>query len=175
NRDLRERVSEGRFREDLFYRLNVVQLDVPPLRVRKSDIPALAHHFLRRFAQENGREIRDFSNDALKALLAYPWPGNVRELENAIERAVVMCNGELLEAEQLPGHSGQAALEMGVLVPGITLDELERMAIMQALEAASGSTAQAAEMLGVSRRKIQYRLKEWGLTGVWSQEGEAAD
>jgi DNA-binding NtrC family response regulator len=175
NRDLRERVIEGRFREDLFYRLNVVQLDVPPLRVRKSDIPALALHFLRRFAQENGREIRDFSNEALKALLAYPWPGNVRELENAIERAVVMCDGELIEGEHLPGHSGQAALEMGVLVPGITLDELERMAIMQALEAASGSTAKAAEMLGVSRRKVQYRLKEWGLTGVWSQEGEASD
>jgi two-component system response regulator HydG len=149
-----------------------VQLDVPPLRVRKSDIPTLAHHFLRRFAAENGREIRGFSDEALKSLLCYPWPGNVRELENAIERAVVMCPEDVIESEYLPSRTGNAAVEMGILVPGITLDELERMAILQALEAASGSTAKAAEMLGISRRKIQYRLKEWGLTGVWNQEAD---
>jgi DNA-binding NtrC family response regulator len=170
NRDLQERVKAGTFREDLFYRLNVVQLDVPPLRVRKSDIPTLAHHFLRRFAEENGRDIRGFSDEALKSLLTYPWPGNVRELENAIERAVVMCPEQEIGSEYLPSRTGNSAVEMGILVPGITLDELERMAILQALEAASGSTAKAAEMLGISRRKIQYRLKEWGLTGVWSQE-----
>ncbi|HEX6240529.1 MAG TPA: sigma-54 dependent transcriptional regulator, partial [Polyangiales bacterium] len=174
NRDLRERVKAGSFREDLFYRLNVVQIDVPPLRVRKSDIPTLAAHFLRRFASENERCIEGFSSEALKSLLAYPWPGNVRELENAIERAVVMCSGTTIEPELLPGHGTQAGTELGMLVPGITLDELERMAIMQALEAASGSTARAAEMLGVSRRKIQYRLKEWGLTGVWTHEVEVA-
>ncbi len=172
NRDLRERVKDGRFRADLFYRLNVVQLDVPPWRVRKSDIPTLAQHFLRRFAGENERNIQGFSDAALKALLAYPWPGNVRELENAIERAVVMCSGESIETDHLPGNDSGAVVEMGILVPGITLDELERMAIMQALEAASGSTAKAADLLGVSRRKVQYRLKEWGLTGVWSQESE---
>jgi DNA-binding NtrC family response regulator len=174
NRDLRERVKDGTFREDLFYRLNVVQLEVPPLRVRKSDIPALASFFLRRFVKENERSISGFSNDGLKAMLAYPWPGNVRELENAVERAVVMCNEDSIGPEHLPGFgSGNASPEMGILVPGITLDELERMAIMQALEAASGSTAKAADMLGVSRRKVQYRLKEWGLTGVWSQEPES--
>jgi DNA-binding NtrC family response regulator len=170
NRDLQERVKAGSFREDLYYRLNVVQLDVPPLRVRKSDIPTLAHHFLRRFAEENARNIHGFSDEALKSLLTYPWPGNVRELENAIERAVVMCPEQVIGSEYLPSRTGDAAVEMGILVPGITLDELERMAILQALEAASGSTAKAAEMLGISRRKIQYRLKEWGLTGVWSQE-----
>jgi DNA-binding NtrC family response regulator len=175
NRDLRERVKAGSFREDLFYRLNVVQLDVPPLRARKSDIPTLAHHFLHRFAKENERKIHGFSDDALKAMLSYPWPGNVRELENAIERAVVMCGGDEIGSEHLPARSGEAALEMGILVPGITLDELERVAILQALEAASGSTAKAAEMLGVSRRKVQYRLKEWGLTGVWSQEADEAE
>jgi DNA-binding NtrC family response regulator len=173
NRDLQERVKAGSFREDLYYRLNVVQVDVPPLRVRKSDIPTLAHHFLRRFAAENGREIRGFSDEALKSLLCYPWPGNVRELENAIERAVVMCPEDTIGTEHLPSRTEQSAAEMGILVPGITLDELERMAIMQALEAASGSTAKAAEMLGVSRRKVQYRLKEWGLTGVWSQESDS--
>jgi DNA-binding NtrC family response regulator len=172
NRDLQERVKAGSFREDLYYRLNVVQLDVPPLRVRKSDIPTLAHHFLRRFVAENDREIRGFSDDALKSLLSYPWPGNVRELENAIERAVVMCPEEVIGGEYLPARTAAAAVELGILVPGITLDELERMAILQALEAAAGSTSKAAEMLGISRRKIQYRLKEWGLTGVWSQEDQ---
>jgi DNA-binding NtrC family response regulator len=172
NRDLVERVKAGSFREDLYYRLNVVQLDVPPLRVRKSDIPMLAHHFLRRFAAENGRELRGFSDEALRSLLSYPWPGNVRELENAIERAVVMCSDDMIGSEHLPARATDKSVELGVLVPGITLDELERMAILQALEATSGSTAKAAELLGVSRRKIQYRLKEWGLTGVWSQELE---
>jgi DNA-binding NtrC family response regulator len=173
NRDLRELVKLGSFREDLFYRLNVVQIDVPPLRVRKSDIPTLAMHFLRRFADENGRDISGFTHDALRAMLAYPWPGNVRELENAIERAVVMCSEASIGPELLPGHGGgESTLEMGVLVPGITLEELERLAILQALEAASGSTAKAAEMLGVSRRKVQYRLKEWGLTGVWTHDTE---
>jgi DNA-binding NtrC family response regulator len=173
NRDLRERVKAGSFREDLFYRLNVVQLDVPPLRARKSDIPTLAQHFLTRFAKENGRDIRGFSDDALKAMLVYPWPGNVRELENAIERAVVMCGGDTIDSEHLPARGTNASVEMGLMVPGITLDELERMAIMQAMEAASGSTAKAAEMLGVSRRKVQYRLKEWGFTGVGSHENDA--
>ena len=87
-----------------------------------------------------------------------------------IERAVVMCDDDSIGAELLPGHGAEATLEMGMLVPGITLEELERLAILQALEAASGSTAKAAEMLGVSRRKVQYRLKEWGLTGVWTHD-----
>jgi DNA-binding NtrC family response regulator len=106
NRDLRELVKLGGFREDLFYRLNVVQIDVPPLRVRKSDIPTLATHFLRRFAEENARAIGGFTHEALKAMLAYPWPGNVRELENAIERAVVMCSESSIGPELLPGHGG---------------------------------------------------------------------
>ncbi|MFM2421078.1 MAG: hypothetical protein RL385_5801, partial [Pseudomonadota bacterium] len=172
NRDLKERVKAGAFREDLYYRLNVVQLDVPPLRVRKSDIPLLANHFLRRFAAENQVEIRGFTDDGLRALLAYPWPGNVRELENAIERAVVMCTGPLIDAEHLPARSGDSAQDMGLLVPGVTMQELERMAILQTLEAVSGSTARAAELLGISRRKIQYRLKEWGMTHAFGTEAE---
>jgi DNA-binding NtrC family response regulator len=164
NRDLKERVKTGAFREDLYYRLNVVELDVPPLRVRKSDIPLLAHHFLRRFAAENDVAIRGFTDDGLRALLAYPWPGNVRELENAIERAVVMCTGPHIDSEHLPGRNGEGGQDVGLLVPGVTMAELERMAILQTLEAVSGSTARAAELLGISRRKIQYRLKEWGMT-----------
>jgi len=171
NRDLKERVKTGAFREDLFYRLNVVQLDVPPLRVRKSDIPLLAQHFLRRFSKENEREIRGFTDAALRALISYPWPGNVRELENAIERAVVMCSGPWIDADQLPGAAtGDKTQDMGLLVPGVTMAELERSAILQTLEAVGGNTAQAAELLGISRRKNQYRLKEWGLTGSFGPD-----
>jgi DNA-binding NtrC family response regulator len=171
NRDLKERVKAGSFREDLYYRLNVVQIDVPPLRVRRSDIPLLAHHFLRRYAADNQRSIDSFTDGALQALLAYPWPGNVRELENAIERAVVLCQGTQIGAEHLPGAASESVQEPALLIPGVTLAELERMAILQTLEAMDGSTARAAEVLGISRRKVQYRLKEWGLTGSFA-DGE---
>jgi len=165
NRDLRELIDDGRFREDLYYRLNVIRLEVPPLRRRSSDVPLLAAYFLRRHAQENEQEIDGFTTDAMRALMAYPWPGNVRELENAIERAVVLCTERVIGAELLPQASetrrrgGNDPLDL--MIPGITLAELERMAIMKTLDAVGGSTAKAADILDVSRRKIQYRLKEW--------------
>jgi DNA-binding NtrC family response regulator len=165
NRDLKERMASGQFREDLFYRLNVVQIDVPPLRVRRSDIPLLAQHFLRRFAEDNGKDIEGFTDDGLRALLSYPWPGNVRELENAVERAVVLCEERQIDAALLPQSDRKDKSDVSMLVPGMSLAELERMAILQTLEATNGSTAKAAELLDISRRKIQYRLKEWGLTG----------
>jgi DNA-binding NtrC family response regulator len=164
NRDLKQLVDEGRFREDLYYRLKVVQLDVPPLRVRRSDIPLLAQTFLRKFAEENERDVSRLSDEALQHLLIYPWPGNVRELENAIERAVVMCQGDSIQKDDLP-TSAHGDLQNGsvtALIPGITMSELERMAILRTLDAVDGSTARAAEILGISQRKIQYRVKEWG-------------
>jgi len=164
NRDLKQRVDEGRFREDLYYRLKVVQLDVPPLRVRRSDIPLLAQAFVREYARENERNVTGFTQLALQHLMVYPWPGNVRELENAIERAVVMCEGELIDVTDLP-TSAQATLDNGsvlALIPGVTMAELERLAILRTLDAVDGSTARAAEILGISQRKIQYRVKEWG-------------
>jgi len=168
NRVLEERVESGEFREDLFYRLNVVQLDVPPLRARRSDIPILAEHFLGKFAEENGRALEGFTDDALLALRLYPWPGNVRELENAIERAVVLTEGTRIEAVNLPSAQGQGdQQDLGVMIPGIRLEELERMAIERTMDAVGGSTSKAAEILGISRRKIQYRLKEWA-----QQDGE---
>jgi DNA-binding NtrC family response regulator len=163
NRELKQRVDEGRFREDLYYRLKVVQLDVPPLRIRRSDIPLLAQSFVRKYARENDRDVRGFTQGALQHLMIYPWPGNVRELENAIERAVVMCEGDLIDVDDLP-TSAQASLDNGsvlALIPGITMAELERMAILRTLDAVDGSTARAAEILGISQRKIQYRVKEW--------------
>jgi DNA-binding NtrC family response regulator len=166
NRDLGERVREGLFREDLFYRLNVVQLEVPPLRARRSDIPLLAEHFTREHARENGFENKRLTSAAIKALISYPWPGNVRELENAIERAVVLAPSDEIDVEQLPALASSNQVDsIHVLVPGLTLAELERAAILQALESAGGSTHAAAAMLGISRRKIQYRLKEWGMQG----------
>ena len=164
NRELKQRVEDGRFREDLFYRLKVVHLDVPPLRVRRSDIPLLAYSFLRKYAGENDRSVQGLSEDALQHLMIYPWPGNVRELENAIERAVVMCDGDLIEREDLP-TSAHGDLQNGsvmALIPGITMSELERIAILRTLDAVDGSTARAADILGISQRKIQYRVKEWG-------------
>jgi len=162
NRDLAELVREKRFREDLYYRLNVVQLDMPPLRARRSDIPLLAHHFMQAHARENGFDIKRFSDDAMRLLMSYPWPGNVRELDNAIERAVVLATGDTIGVEQLPSFASVAKVdELNVLVPGVTLAELERVAIEQALDACDGSTQRAAEMLGISQRKIQYRLKQW--------------
>ncbi|MBW2507943.1 MAG: sigma-54-dependent Fis family transcriptional regulator [Deltaproteobacteria bacterium] len=164
NRDLKQRVDDGRFREDLYYRLKVVQLDVPPLRVRRSDIPLLAHGFLRKYAQENDRVVKGLSDEALQHLMIYPWPGNVRELENAIERAVVMCEADLIRREDLPtsAHGDMQNGSILALIPGITMSELERIAILRTLDAVDGSTARAAEILGISQRKIQYRVKEWG-------------
>ncbi|MFI5306978.1 MAG: sigma-54-dependent transcriptional regulator [Polyangiales bacterium] len=164
NRELGELVKQGRFREDLFYRLNVVQIELPPLRARRSDIPLLAEHFMRVHAKANGFEIKRLTDGAVRALMAYPWPGNVRELENVMERAVVLTTSDTIDVEHLPALTSSAQADsLQVLVPGVTLAELERAAILQALEAASGSTQRAADMLGISRRKVQYRLKEWGV------------
>ena len=162
NRDLKQRIAEGLFREDLYYRLNVVTLEIPPLRERVSDIPELAAFFLRRYAQENGKRIDSIADDALRALSAYAWPGNVRELENAVERAVVLCDSARIEARHLPASIHAEAHADGVPpVPGTTIYDLERYAILRTLEACKGSTSKAATILGISPRKIQYKLHEY--------------
>lgn len=163
NKNLSEEVREHRFREDLYYRLNVVHVDMPPLRQRGNDIVLLAEHFLRRFARENNRRIDGFSDAARAKLVAHRWPGNVRELENAIERAVVFTEGELVDAEALPFDAAPATIEGGPRIPGATMAELEKHAILATLEAVGGSTSRAAEMLDISARTIQYRLHEYGL------------
>ncbi len=160
NRDLKAEVAAGRFREDLYYRLTVINLEMPALRARASDVPLLAMHFLRKYAAENGKAIDAFWDAALAQLAAYPWPGNVRELENAVERAVVLCNGREITPAELPQHMVPRAA-VGIQIPGTTLEQIERYAITSALEASSGSTSKAAEMLGISVRKIQYKLHEY--------------
>jgi two-component system response regulator HydG len=163
NRDLASEVAAGKFREDLFYRLNVVNIEMPPLRARPSDLLPLATYFLRRFAKENGKGIEGFTDDAIEAIKAYRWPGNVRELENVIERAVVLCEGDRLSAKNLP--TGLGATPRGApRIPGSTLSEIERYAILSTLEACGGRTGQAAQMLDISVRKIQYKMHEYGVT-----------
>ena len=163
NRDLGAEIKKGTFREDLFYRLNVVTIELPPLRARRADIPVLASFFLRRYASENGRTIETFAGDALQTLLEYSWPGNVRELENVVERAVVLCDGSRIEKKHLPPSVVPAEDRGGPPpIPGSTIADLERYAILQTLEACGGSTSKAATVLGVSPRKIQYKLHEYG-------------
>ncbi|MFL5419782.1 MAG: sigma-54-dependent transcriptional regulator [Myxococcales bacterium] len=164
NRDLGGQAKSGHFREDLFYRLNVVAVTLPPLRNRKGDIPALAAHFIDKYAKNYGKTIEGLAPGTLNALLSHDWPGNVRELENAIERAVVLCKSEQLTADDLPAtlRGPRPSKRDGAgLRPGATMDEIEREAILRTLEIVDGSTSRAAEVLGISVRKIQYRLKEY--------------
>ncbi len=165
NKDLAAEVKAGRFREDLYYRLNVVAVTLPPLRRRKGDIPALTAHFLDKYSKAYGKEVRGLAPGTLNALLAHDWPGNVRELENVIERAVVLCRTTELTSDDLPATlRGPRPRERGVdgLIPGATMYDIEREAILRTLEMVNGSTARAADILGISVRKIQYRLKEYG-------------
>jgi DNA-binding NtrC family response regulator len=162
NRDLSALIAEGRFREDLFYRLNVVSLEIPPLRDRASDIPALAMFFLSRYAEENGKRIEGFDDEALGALGTYRWPGNVRELENAIERAVVLCDDSRIARRHLPANiAPKDAPDGPPRIPGSSIDDIERFAILKTLEMCGGSTSKAAAVLGISSRKIQYKLHEY--------------
>ncbi len=167
NRNLEQRVKEGAFREDLFYRLNVVLMSIPPLRERKEDIPILIDHFLKRYAEENGKEIAGLSSEAQDVLLKYDYPGNVRELENIIERAVVIAREAVISVEDLPFRDSmeEAAsarkAEEGFLRGSI--EELERNLIVEAMEKAGDHQSRAAELLGISERMLRYKLKKYGL------------
>jgi two-component system response regulator HydG len=160
NRDLAADVREGRFREDLYYRLNVVYVEMPPLRVRGADVLVLAEHFLRRFAAENHKRIEQFTDRARGKIVGHRWPGNVRELENAIERAVVLCTGTTIDEDDLPVNVAPL-IQSALRIPGATMAEIEKYAIITTLDATDGSTARAADMLDISVRTIQYRLTEY--------------
>jgi len=168
HRDLRKKVDEGGFREDLYYRLNVIEISIPPLRQRPGDIPLLAQHFLKKYAAANGKEIEGLSDEVMALLLAHPWPGNVRELENALERAVVLATEPQLLPVQFPTlrrlgteTPQPGGLALGVRIPGSTLADLEREAILRTLEAVGGSTSRAAAVLDISARKVQYKVREY--------------
>jgi two-component system, NtrC family, response regulator HydG len=166
NRNLEEEVKAGRFREDLYYRLNVIRVQVPPLRMRQGDVVLLAQHFLSEFAAKNKKTVRGFSDAALKALDAYGWPGNVRELENTLERAVVLCRGEVIGVEDLPENISSAASETrteasGIFVPfGTPLEEVERRLIHETLARCGGDKKTAGRLLGIASRTIYRKLDE---------------
>jgi two-component system response regulator HydG len=166
NRDLLQAIAAGRFREDLYYRLNVVSLHVPALRFRPEDIPLLAQHFLTHFAGQNHKNIRGFTPQAMDRLLRHAWPGNVRELMNAVERGVVLARGEYLDEAELPlifapeGTVGPP----GVIPDGeVPLEEVEKAAILKSLAAAEGNKSEAARRLGITRRTLHQKLKKWRL------------
>lgn len=165
NRDLKQRVEAGQFREDLYYRLRVVELALPPLRERREDIPLLVRHFVDEIAKDNGRSVRDITQDALEAILAYTWPGNVRELRNTLESVIVLSLKERIELGDLPTHVTGAKPVQSVFRPGMTLAELEKEAIRRTLEEHDGHRVRTSEALGISVRTLQRKIQEYGLDG----------
>ncbi|MCK6480784.1 MAG: sigma-54 dependent transcriptional regulator [Planctomycetes bacterium] len=169
HRDLRALVKEGRFREDLFFRLNVVSIPLPPLRERRDDIPVLATAFLREFRETHGKDVEGFSPAVLDALRAHPWPGNVRELRNAVESMVVVARGRLLDADSLPPGIGPGAPAAppgptpATALAGMTLAQAEEVLVRGALEAEAGNRERAARALGISERTLYRKIKEFGL------------
>ncbi|MCB9743099.1 MAG: sigma-54-dependent Fis family transcriptional regulator [Alphaproteobacteria bacterium] len=170
NRDLHAEVRQGNFREDLFFRLNVIRIEVPSLRERREDIPTLIDHFIERFNRDFGRHVRGVSEDALSLLKAYPWPGNVRELRNVIERVVILEADDVIRGEHLPAEirfgRGQSTLASGAFVlpeEGVNLDEVERSLIAQALDRTQSNQSAAARLLGISRYTLRYRMEKHGL------------
>ena len=164
NRNLEKEVSEGRFREDLFYRLNVITIHLPSLRERREDIPILSNFFIIKYTKKYKKEIKGFTPEAMESLCAYHWPGNVRELENVVERAIVLCKKNTISVDHLPGNVVPDKDDMSVIkIPvGISLKEAEKEIIQKTLQMTRGSKKEAARILSISHRKIEYKVKEWG-------------
>lgn len=164
NKNLEEEVKAGRFRGDLYFRLNGIHIEVPPLRERKDDIPLLINSFLERFNKENGKSITGFNSQARNALYKYDWPGNIRELQHCVESSVVMANGNEITPEDLPPSISNSDSLGSILVPvGIKLDEAEKMIIKENLAANKGNKSRTAEILGIGRKTLHRKLVEWGL------------
>jgi len=169
HRNLEEAMRKGLFREDLYYRLNVISIHLPPLRERKEDIPLLIHHFLKKYSELNQKKIQDLSKEARILLLRHSYPGNVRELENLVERAVVLCRGEVITTQDLPFHLQEGPSEKQWEVSGKTktlpdsLEEIERDLIVKALHQHQGVQTRAAESLGISERVLRYKMKKYGI------------
>lgn len=166
NQDLRAALEQGTFREDLYYRLNVVPIDIPPLRARKEDIPFLAEHFVKRQAPDCDSRVEEITDAAMKRLVEYHWPGNVRELQNVIERSLVLCPGTRLDAPDIKLEDNgrpRGQPSEGFLPEGMTLDQYEQDIIREALRRADGNKSHAARLLGLTRNALRYRLSQMGL------------
>ena len=167
NKDLENEIREGRFREDLYYRLNVVRTEIPPLRKRREDIPLLADYFLKQYVEKNRRLVKGFTPRAMDAIMRHDWPGNVRELENLIERAVIMTRGDMITLDEFPNTINHQVSEIdeveNELSTGRTLKDAEKEIIIRTLEETSGNRTHAAKILGISRRTLQLKLKDYGI------------
>jgi DNA-binding NtrC family response regulator len=166
NQDLHAAIEEGAFREDLYYRLNVVPITIPPLRERRQDIPFLVEHFLAKYREDMGGRVTSVTPQAMEKLMAYRWPGNVRELENVIQRAMVLAQGPALEAKDIHLDAERKAAERAGEAPflpeGKTLEQYEQDLIREALRRTGGNKWQAARLLGLTRSALRYRLKQMG-------------
>ncbi|HEY0377572.1 MAG TPA: sigma-54 dependent transcriptional regulator [Pyrinomonadaceae bacterium] len=168
NRDLRAMVSDGRFRDDLYYRINVLSVDVPPLRERRDDIPVLIDYFLKKHTRNTSRLVRGLTPETRRLMMDYSWPGNVRQLESAIERAILLCEGDLITVEDLPLEVRQEArptTEGAFKLPpeGISFEDVERSLIVQAMEQTDYNITKSAKLLGLTFRTLQYRLEKFGI------------
>jgi two-component system response regulator AtoC len=160
NKDLAAMIKKGTFREDLYYRLNVINITLPPLRERKEDISALARHFLKQYAKKLDKSITDLTSDALELLAGYHWPGNVRELENVVERAVILCESNLLGAEDLSVPTPAVIAELGT---NPSLEEMEKNYILRVLKETNGNQSRASQLLGIDRKTLYLKLKKYGI------------
>jgi DNA-binding NtrC family response regulator len=161
NKELTGLIKAGKFREDLFYRLNVINITIPPLRERKEDIDELARHFLGKYAKKLAKSITDLTPDALELLSAYHWPGNVRELENVVERAVILCESDKLGAEDLSIPSPAVVAELGT---NPSLEEMEKTYILRVLKETNGNQSRASQLLGIDRKTLYLKLKKYGIS-----------
>jgi transcriptional regulator with PAS, ATPase and Fis domain len=178
NRDLRAMVSDGRFRDDLYYRINVLSVDVPPLRERREDIPVLIDYFVKKHTRNTSRLVRGLTPETRKLMVDYSWPGNVRQLESAIERAILLCEGDQITIEDLPlevRQESRPVSEGAFKLPpeGISFEDVERDLIMQAMEQTDYNITKSAKLLGLTFRTLQYRLEKFGIKKPEAQK-EAA-
>jgi transcriptional regulator with PAS, ATPase and Fis domain len=175
NRDLRAMVADGRFRDDLYYRLNVLSVDVPPLRERREDIPVLIEYFLKKHTRNTSRLVKGLTPETRRILLDYGWPGNVRQLESAIERAILLCEGDMIIPDDLPTEvrqESQTVATGGFKLPaeGISFEEVEKNLILQAMDQTDYNITKAAKLLGLTFRTLQYRLEKFGIKRGDSKE-----
>lgn len=162
NKNLEDEVKKGNFREDLYYRLNVIRIQMPSLKERKDDIPLLMHSFLKEYCEENSKEIKGFDRQSKNAMLKYNWPGNIRELRNCVESAVVMCTGDEIKLEDLPSSVQEKGRENVITIPmGITMDEAEKIIIQENLADNCGNKSKTADILGIGRKTLQRKVEEY--------------
>ena len=180
NRDLRAMVSDGRFRDDLYYRINVLSIDVPPLRERREDIPVLLDYFLKKHTRNTSRLVKGLTPETRRMMQDYAWPGNVRQLESAIERAILLCEGDMITPEDLPTEVQQETKGTGPgafkLPPeGISFEEVEKNLILQAMDQTDYNITKAAKLLGLTFRTLQYRLEKFGIKRDDGKEKEPTE